>query len=306
MKNFLVFTILIFLSLVIILQAFFLPKSFGSKEETVFKVSRGEEGEKIAFNLEKAGLIKDKFLFRIYTFLKGGAKKLQAGLYALSPSMSIAQIFNKIVSGDGVKEKITIIEGWSLKDIAGYLEGKGMGRPELAGQLEGYLFPDTYLMDKDASLDEIVRAMLDNFGQKTAGLEEEIGKEEKTMSEVVTMASLLEKEVKDYRDKQVVAGILWKRLQAGMPLQVDATITYITGKKTTEISKAETEIDSPYNTYKYRGLPKGPICNPGLESIRAAIYPEQSDYWYYLSTPEGETVFSKTLEEHNLAKAEHL
>jgi len=104
----------------------------------------------------------------------------------------------------------------------------------------------------------------------------------------------------------LVSGILWKRLENNMPLQVDATISYITGKKTTKISKEETQIDSPYNTYKYLGLPLGPICNPGLESIKAALYPEISQYWYYLSTPEGETIFSKTLEEHNVAKAKYL
>jgi len=104
----------------------------------------------------------------------------------------------------------------------------------------------------------------------------------------------------------LVAGILWKRLENKMPLQVDATITYITGKKTTKISIEETQIDHPYNTYKYLGLPPGPICNPGLESILAALYPKKSDYWYYLSAPDGKTIFSKTLQEHNIAKAKYL
>jgi len=99
---------------------------------------------------------------------------------------------------------------------------------------------------------------------------------------------------------------LWKRRNHNIPLQVDATITYITGKKTTKVSIEETKIDSLYNTYKYLGLPLGPICNPGLESIKAAVNPEDSDYWYYLSTPEGETIFGKTLEEHNIAKAQYL
>jgi len=117
---------------------------------------------------------------------------------------------------------------------------------------------------------------------------------------------LLEKEVKDFEEKKIVAGILWKRMENKIGLQVDATITYITGKKSVKVSKQETEIDSLYNTYKYRGLPLGPISNPGLESIEAAIYPQNSDYWYYLSTPEGETIFSKTLEEHNIAKAKYL
>ena len=120
------------------------------------------------------------------------------------------------------------------------------------------------------------------------------------------MASLIEKEVKTPEDKKIVSGILWKRLENSIPLQVDATISYITGKKGDSVSIEETKIDSPYNTYKYKGLPLGPISNPGLESIIASIYPENSDYWYYLSTPEGKTIFSKTLEEHNIAKAKYL
>jgi len=117
---------------------------------------------------------------------------------------------------------------------------------------------------------------------------------------------MLEKEVKDFEAKKLVSGILWKRFKNGIPLQVDATITYITGKKTTQISLEDLQIDSPYNAYKYRGLPLGPICNPGLESILAAIYPKESEYWYYLSTPEETTIFSKTLQEHNLAKVKYL
>jgi len=173
--------------------------------------------------------------------------------------------------------------------------------------LEGYLFPDTYEINTGAQIEEIVKTMLSNFDKKlTSNLRKEIKKQEKTIFEIITMASLLEKEVKSKEEKEIVSGILWKRLKNRIPLQVDATIIYITGKKTTKVSKDDTEIDSPYNTYKYLGLPKGPICNPGLESILATVYPKNSDFWYYLSTSDGETIFSKTLEEHNIAKAKYL
>ena len=161
--------------------------------------------------------------------------------------------------------------------------------------------------------------MLDNFDKKlTQDLRKEISRQSKTIFEIVTMASMLEKEVKDFEAKKLVSGILWKRLENGISLQVDATITYLAGKKTTHpegvasrpygarISIEDLQIDSPYNTYKYKGLPLGPISNPGLESILAAIYPKESDFWYYLSTPDGKTIFSKTLQEHNLAKAKYL
>jgi len=121
------------------------------------------------------------------------------------------------------------------------------------------------------------------------------------------MASMIEKEVQTPEDKKMVSGILWKRITEGMPLQVDATVNYITGKHDKGVQIKDTVIDSPYNTYKYYGLPKGPISNPGMDSIQAAIYPQKSVYWYYLSaTKTGETIFSKTLEEHNLAISKYL
>jgi UPF0755 protein len=173
--------------------------------------------------------------------------------------------------------------------------------------LEGYLFPDTYEIDKNLNLEDIIFRMLYNFEDKVDfSLREEIKAQDKNLFEIMIMASLLEKEVSDSEDKKIVSGILWKRLEEGMALQVDATIIYLTGKKTTRVSLSDTKIDSPYNTYKYRGLPPAPITNPGLDSILAAIYPEDSSFWFYLSTPQGETIFSETLEEHNIAKNKYL
>ncbi len=197
------------------------------------------------------------------------------------------------------------------KDFSGELNFL-KDKPKNIG-LEGYLFPDTYHINgqrtenNEQKLENIVRKMLTNFGEKlTPDLIKEITNQNKSIFEIVTMASLIEKEVRIIEDMKIVSGILWKRLDVGMPLQSCATIVYITGKKTTSVSIAETEIDSPYNTYKYKGLPKGPISNPGFNSLEAAIFPEASDYWYYLSTPEGETIFSKTLKEHDIAKAKYL
>ncbi|PJA83305.1 MAG: endolytic transglycosylase MltG, partial [Candidatus Nealsonbacteria bacterium CG_4_9_14_3_um_filter_37_29] len=196
---------------------------------------------------------------------------------------------------------VTIPEGFTVKQIE---ERLGLKLP--GENLEGFLFPDTYQFPPRVSGAEVVKKMRDNFDKKFTPYRNEVSGAGLTPFEIITMASLLEKEVKTKEDKELVSGILWKRLENKIPLQIDATITYITGQKTTKISKEETQIDSPYNTYKYLGLPKGPICNPGLESILAAIYPKDSDYWYYLSTPEGETTFSKTLEEHNYAKSKYL
>ena len=174
-----------------------------------------------------------------------------------------------------------------------------------SASLEGYLFPDTYRFFKDAKLPDVVNKMIANLENKlTSDLKMAIKNSSFTTYEVLTMASLIEKEVKSDSDREIVSGILWKRLKAKIPLQVDATLVYITGRK--EISDADKKINSPYNTYYYRGLPKGPISNPGLSAIRAAVFPENSPYWYYLSAKDGQTIFSQTLEEHNRNKAIYL
>ena len=320
-----------------------MPKEPGTQTEILFSVEKGQSLRDIASDLEKQGLVKSRFLFELSALALNSARKLQAGKYNLTSSMNIPQILNKLTQGDTIKEKITIIEGWDLRDIGWYFENKGMFQaeelfevtgfpavdytkvsdlPQLMDfseefeflkekpnevSLEGYLFPDTYEIDPAAPVGEIVRKMLQNFEQKiTPDLREEIASQGKTLHEVLTMASLLEDEIKSYEDRQVAAGILWKRLRSGWPLQVDATLTYLTGKASSELTKEDMNIDSPWNTYKYYGLPLGPICNPGLEAIRAAVYYKDSPYWFYLTTPEGEVIFSKTLREHNIARAKYL
>ena len=286
----------------LIYQGIYYPIEPGSDETVIFLVKKGEGAKEISINLKEQGLIRYSSLFRIYTLIEDKAEELKAGEYELSFSMNVPEIVNKLASGDRIKKMITIIEGWTVKDIANYLEVE-----ELDSDLEGYLFPDTYEISPEDGIEEIIEKMLANFDKKlTLELREEIASQEKTTHEIVIMASLIEKEVRTFEDKKIVSGILWKRIESNMPLQVDATITYITGKKSTEILQEELEIDSPYNTYKYKGLPFGPICNPGMESILAAIYPESSEYWFYLSTLEGETIFSKTLKEHSEARAKYL
>ena len=343
MKKYFIF--LIFFLIIVLgffLFGIYLPKDKKIIEEKIFVVEKGQNLLQIAANLENQNLIKSRWFFNFYVVLKNSQNKLQTGEYYLSPSMNVAEVSNKIISGGVIKEGITIVEGWNLRDIGFYLEGKGMFQAEelweLAGfpavnylkaedlpvpkdfsnefdflkdkpkyiGLEGYLFPDTYYIKKQETLENIIRKMLSNFDKKlNSDLRKEIKKQAKTIFEVITMASLLEKEVKSFEERKLVAGILWKRLKGNVPLQVDATISYITGKKTTKISKEETQIDSPFNTYKYKGLPLGPICNPSLDSIIASLYPENSEYWYYLSAPDGKTIFSKTLEEHNIAKTKY-
>lgn len=296
----------------------------------VFKVEKGEGALTIAKKLEQDGLINNRWLFSLYVFTAGQYSRLQAGTYSLSSSMDIPSIVEKMMKGESAYIKITIPEGLTSKQIEERIIQKiPLGQDEIAldsqkakfykdkfdflksvpdnANLEGFFFPDTYYFSIEASREEIVEKMLDNFGKKISpGLREAAREQGKSILDIVTTASMLEKEVRTMRDKNLVAGILWKRLGNNIPLQVDATIVFITGGKTTKVTSEETKIDSPYNTYKYKGLPAGPICNPGLESIEAAVYPQESEFWYYLSTPEGQTIFSKTFEEHSTAKQEYL
>jgi len=240
--------------------------------------------------------------------------------------MSTYDIAKKLTSGDVIKEKILIYEGWNVEDIGEYLESKQVcskddfivsaskdysqefdflkDKPQDIS-LEGFLFPDTYEISEGISCDDFVITMLSNFERKMIPeLKSQMQEKGKSVFEIITMASMLEKEVRSLEDKKIVSGILWKRMEAGMPLQIDATVNYITDKSDPGVSIKDTKIDSPYNTYKYPGLPKGPISNPGMDSIIAALEPIKTSYWFYLS--DGTTHFSKTLQEHAANKAKYL
>jgi len=271
MKKLIIFLVIIVGLGGFVWQGIYLPKDYGLTEEELFSVEKGENLFLIAEDLEKEGLIKSKCFFELYVFLKGAQGKLQAGEYYLSPALSVAEIAKKIISGDIAKIIVTIPEGFTVKQIE---ERLGL---ELPGEnLEGFLFPDTYQFSLGITGKDVVEKMQANFQEKTKDLE--------VTPEIVIMASLLEKEVKTKEEKELAADILWKRLKIGMPLQADA---------------------AP-ETYERLGLPEAPICNPGLESILAALYPKDSEFWYYLSSPEGKTYFSETLEEHNIKKAKYL
>ena len=312
MKKTIILLLIILLSvsffIVSFLQELRLPKDVGLIEEKLFSVEKGHGFSEIAENLEKQGLIKQNLYFKVYVLWQGYSRSLQAGEYLLSSSMNIPEIAKKMVSGRTASITITVPEGFTQRQIE---ERLGFVLP--GENLEGFLFPDTYQFSFNVSGEEAVKKMRDNFERKLRQeLREEIEKQGKTIFEIITMASLIEKEVRTIEDKKLVSGILWKRLGINMPLQVDATIAYILeGEKWSfdqmrrEIGVAR-NIDSPYNTYIYRGLPLGPICNPGIESIEAAVYPQETQYWYYLSTPQGETIFSRTLEEHNIAIVKYL
>ena len=303
----------------------------------VFNIEPGASLKNIARDLKTQGLISNELLFRAYVFFKGVSGSLQAGDYALSASMGFSDIVAKLRSGDTIKIGVTIFEGFDISQIEASLNAR-FNDPKVCGSrcgkkivlsyyrakdfknrfaflqdapddasLEGYLYPDTYRFTAEDDHDSVARRMLKNFEAKiTPDVLDAIKKQKKSVYEIVTMASLIEKEVRSQSDKRKVAGIMANRLKAGMPLQIDATLAYITDKHTTRFMIADTKIDSPYNTYVYRGLPKGPICNPGLESIMAAVYPEKTDYFFYLTAYDGRTIFSRNFQDHVVAKRTYL
>jgi len=328
-KDILLLTLLLsFIGSVFLWSDIYLSLNPNSNKVINFVIQKGEGAKEVSIKLKKEGLIRHSSIFRVYVLFSGVSKKLQAGQYGLSSSMSISKIAKKIANGEIKKEKLTILEGWDLKDIGQYFESQGvcsqkefidLTKKDLSEgldflkdkpkdlNLEGYFFPDTYEIIPGTAPENIIKRILSNFDEKlTLELREEITRQKKTIFEIIIMASMIEKEVKTLADKKIVSGILWKRLEIGMPLQVDATVNYITGKNDPSVSLSDIVIDSPYNTYKYYGLPLGPISNPGLDSIIAAIYPKKTDYLYYLSTPLGKTIFSKTFKEHNAAKSKYL
>ena len=304
----------------------YIPLNFKSNETVIYAVQKGQGSNEIADSLQKLGIIKSSYFFKFYATVSLQRSILQAGRYNLSPRMSIYKIVKEMAQGNAIQDKAVILEGWTTADIGKYLQTKGMctqkdfvslAQKDYSGQfdfladkpkdvgLEGYLFPDTYQIAKGETCEDFLNAMLENFGNKlTPNLRAEIKKQNKSIFDIVTMASLLEKEVRTLNDKEIVSGILWKRISIGMPLQLDSTINYITDGSDPSVSIKATQIDSPYNTYMYKGLPKGPISNPGIDSINAAIQPKATNYLYYLS--DGKTVFSETLEQHDEARAKYL
>ena len=300
-------------------------------EPVRLEIASGSGSRAIAGLLKERGVVRSKWLLIGYTAIIGAARDLKPGSYEFRGSIAIPALVAELVRGGPYERTITIPEGWARADISSYFASEGLipletfheltgpgsaarlgARFELLrdapaeATLEGYLFPDTYRLYRDAAPADIVEKMLENFGRKiTPDLRGAMTRQGRTVYAVVTMASLIEKEVAGSEDRRLVAGILWKRMGSGIPLQVDATVNFVTGKRKTP-SAADLAINSPYNTYRHRGLPPGPIANPGLDAIDAALFPQPSRYLYYLSAGDGRTIFSQTLQEHGQAKARYL
>ncbi len=293
-----------------------------------FTVYPGESPYSIAERLEEAGLISSARLFYAYIRYNDLGQKLEAGDYTLSPAMTIPEIARALQHGRVREITLTIPEGWRMEQLAQYLEEKGVmsARDFLAAAqrdlwvarydflkdvpegatLEGYLFPDTYRLPVPASPQDLLTRMLDNFGARVTpemrARAQEMGF---TLFQVVTLASIVEREAVIPQERPVIAGVYLNRLRRGMYLQADPTVQYAkgydkaTGRWWPPITIEEmSSVQSPYNTFLNPGLPPGPICSPGLDSIKAVLYPAETDYLFFFSRGDGSHVFSRTYEEH--------
>jgi len=292
-----------------------------------FQIERGENLGSVIARLEDAGLVRNKFLVKLYTFFSG-SDSIKPGSYSIGPKYSVRDIFMSFIEGSDVEMRI--FEGWTIKDIALALQEKGViksgsgflklsksfdnssGRYDFLADkkevdLEGYLFPDTYRFQRGSEV-LVVETMLDNFNKKVYF---RYPKSPEELKNILIMASMLEREVQTEEDMRLVSGILWKRFESEIGLQVDATLVYVkcvlmidpdrTDPTCRQINNGDKSLDSLYNTYLYKGLPPGAISNPSLKAINAAMNPVESEYWYYLSArDDGRTIFSRTLDEHNM------
>ena len=297
-----------------------------------FKLERGWTSREIGRALADRKIIRSEFLFVGYAKIFGYSEQFKAGTYDLSGRASLIDLYRIFSSGGESSDdvEVTIPEGTNLADIdrilakAGLIEANELIKAAVASHsyqsYEGFLFPDTYRFFKDASPERILKTMRDNFDLKTEQLFKEFPELQSqhlaAFKGYILVASILEKEVQTDQDMRLVAGIIQNRLRLGMPLQIDATVAYgaclqkFTSGRYCDVSGVNLvdaiKRDTVYNTYTRTGLPVSPISNPGLASLRAALSPTSNEYLYYLSKPDGTTVFSRTLAEHNAARAKYL
>lgn len=273
-----------------------------------FTISSGDGVKAIAANLAQKNLIRSPTGFYMLVKLMGIERELQAGDFRLTPSMN-AQIIARELT-HGISDRwVTTLEGWRIEEVAAKI-AKDLDIPEqevLKVAREGYMFPDTYMVPQDATAGAIVNMLTENFDQKvTTQMRQDAQKSGLSLEDVIILASIVEREGLTPEDRPVIAGILMNRLHEDWPLQADATLQYALGYQSHEkswwkkaLTNMDKEVKSPYNTYTNTGLPPAPISNPGIESIKAVIYPKQTDYWYYIHDPDGGVHYAKTLEEHN-------
>ncbi len=292
-------------AVMLIITLVFPPANFPTQR--IITVENGASLGSIAAKFKEEGIIRSAGLFKTLVIAFGGDKAVIAGDYLFEEPENILEVAEKMATGDFGVEKISITlpEGLSAKEMAEILDEKlpEFNKEEflfLTKDLEGYIFPDTYLLFPSTGAPDVVDMMKDTFEKRVrVGLAKDIEDSGKTMDEILTMASIIQDEAHDdYVEKQMISGILWKRLDKNMRLQVDATLRYVNGKSSKQFTMADLTFDHEYNTYTRGGLPPTPIGNPGVDAIKAAIYPKSSEYFFYLHDASGQVHYAVTYEQH--------
>lgn len=279
--------------------------------------------KKLAAELKSAGIIRSSWHFILVARLRGESRRLKAGDYRLTDAMDPEAILHKIVTGDVDYRRFVLPEGYSIFQAADLLEQNGyFPKDEFlekcrdkalldrlgihAGSVEGYLYPATYNLQRNETPEQLIEEMVGQFNKVYGKLEGEAGKIGLSRSEIITLASIIEKEAVSPDEKPLIASVFYNRLKLGMPLQSDPTAVYSVRAFAGKVTKADIERHTPYNTYVIPRLPPGPIGNPGADSIRAAIFPAQTDYLYFVARKDGTHQFSASIDEHNRAVAKYL
>lgn len=296
-------------------------------------VQAGDSVQSVANRLQDGGIIRSSFVLKIAFRLFQTSEHVYPGVVTIDSGCSIRCLVHELTSPDRPTVRLTLTEGQDIRSLGKLLEVKKLGssselfavvgvpataptkRTDFTTEFsflkslpknisyEGYLFPDTYDFPHDATIEMIVRAMFKNFDRRvTPEIRAAASGRGRTLHEVVTMASILEKEVRKPEEQRMVADILWRRVDKGMGLQVDSSVNYVSEAGGVFTTRNERAAISLWNTYKFKGLPIGPIGNPGIASIQAALDPKANDYWFYLTSPDGAVHYARTLEEHVVNK----
>lgn len=288
-------------------------------ENIYMVVKPGTTASEISDRLTHLGVIDSRLRFWWLMKLQGDAGKFKTGTYAFTLHMDEQAVLDKLVAGDTTVVKFTIPEGFGIKEIAKRLADEGLvdeqeflaeakdfapydymkKRPNVRYAAEGYLFPDTYVIHSDVSAEGIMKMMAEDFDTRlTPALRQQAAAKGLSIHDLITLASLVEKEARYDEDRPIIAQVFFKRLQMGMPLQSDTTLQYLMAGPKEDVSIADTKIDSPYNTYQHEGLPPGPIASPGMKSILAVLNPANTDYLYFVADRQGHNHYSQTYDEH--------
>ena len=311
MKKFLLF-LSVFLVLLVVAVVGARVYFFSDGAPTVFTISAGQSGSVVARNLKKAGIIRNETLFKIILKLTTSASDLKAGMFDLRKNMSDFEVINCIKSGRCIHfEKVTFLEGWRSEEIAEELAARGITdareflRIVRQEKLEGKLFPSTYLFAANSPARTVVNEMVEQYKKAVTPLFAQYPTS-LTENQVLTLASIVEREAVVHDERPKIAAVYINRFNIGKKLEADPTVQYALGFNLKEnrywkkgLTYADLKTDSPYNTYRYPGLPPGPICNPGYESIKAVLTPQPDfEALYFVAESEGRHVFSKTFDEH--------